>query len=269
MALPGILGRIVEQTREDVNARRSRVPRSTLEERARSRMGGRRGFRRHLERGPADPVRFICEIKKASPSRGVLDAALDPSRLAAAYREGGAAAVSVVTEPRFFAGDEAFAAAARKEAPRLPLLRKDFHVDELQVWEAAGGEWDALLFIAAALSPMQLKDYLDMAGGLALEHLVEVADVAEAETALKAGARVVGVNNRDLATFDVDLRRTETVLPLLREAGVVAVSESGIRNRDDVVRLERQGVHALLVGESLVTAPDPGVALRTLQGRSP
>jgi indole-3-glycerol phosphate synthase len=116
---------------------------------------------------------------------------------------------------------------------------------------------------------MQLKDYLDMAGGLALEHLVEVADVAEAETALKAGTRVVGVNNRDLATFDVDLRRTETVLPLLREAGVVAVSESGIRNRDDVVRLERQGVHALLVGESLVTAPDPGVALRTLQGRSP
>jgi indole-3-glycerol phosphate synthase len=263
MALPGILGAIVERTREDVAARRNRVSRSILEERARARKGTRRGFRRSLERG-SGPVRLICEIKKASPSRGVLRAALDPARLAAAYRDGGAAALSVVTEPHFFQGDAAFAEAARGEAPALPFLRKDFHVDELQIWEAAGGDWDALLLIAAALSPSQLKDYLDMANAFALDHLVEVANPAEAEIALRAGAQVVGVNNRDLTTFDVDLRRTEVVLPLLRDAGVVAVSESGIGNRDTVVHLERAGVDALLVGEALVTAEDPEAMLRTL-----
>lgn len=268
MALPGILGRIVERTREDVASRRSRVSRSVLEERARARTLGRRGFQRRLERGSGDPVRFICEIKKASPSKGLLDGGLDPARLAAAYREGGAAAISVVTEPHFFQGDEAFAEAARGEAPDVPLLRKDFHVDELQIWEAAGGEWDALLLIAAALSPTQLGDYLDMADAFALDHLVEAADPAEAEIALKAGARVVGVNNRNLTTFDVDLRRTELVLPLLREAGVVAVSESGIKGRDTVVHLERAGVDALLVGEALVTSGDPEETLRALRGES-
>jgi indole-3-glycerol phosphate synthase len=264
MALPGILGRIVERTLEDVASRRNRVAPSTLEERARIRAAGRRGFRRRLERGSGDPVRLICEIKKASPSKGVLAPGLDPARLAAAYRDGGAAAVSVVTEPHFFQGDAAFAEQARTQAPDLPFLRKDFHVDELQVWEAAGGDWDALLLIAAALAPSQLKDYLDMADAFALDHLVEVATPAEAEIALKAGARVVGVNNRDLATFDVDLRRTEVVLPLLREAGVVAVSESGITGRDSVIHLERAGVDALLVGEALVTAGDPEAALRVL-----
>jgi indole-3-glycerol phosphate synthase len=145
-------------------------------------------------------------------------------------------------------------------------LRKDFHVHELQILEAAAGEADALLLIVAALAPDQLKDYIDLARELGIEHLVEAGDPREAEAALKAGAKAIGVNNRDLSTFEVDVARTENVLPVLAGSGAVVVSESGIADRETVVRLERAGVDALLVGEALVTASDPGALLRLLRG---
>lgn len=264
MAASGILAAIVEKTLEDVHRRRHRVSKRELEEHARARSRTRRAWLPALERTGTEPIRFIAEIKKASPSRGVLSPDLDPARLAAIYREGGASAISVVTEPHFFAGEDAFLAGAREEAGALPILRKDFHVHELQVLESAAGLADALLLIAGVLAASQLRDYLDMADAFGLAHLVEVADRREAETALRAGARVVGVNNRDLSTFRVDPARTDHVLPVLREAGAVSVAESGIHDREIVLRFEEAGVHALLVGEALVTAGDPEGALRAL-----
>jgi indole-3-glycerol phosphate synthase len=263
----GILARIVERTLADVAARRTRVSRRDLEERGKERAGSRIDLEAALRRASsADPVRVVAEIKKASPSRGLLREDLDPAGLAAIYRDNGAAAVSVVTEPHFFRGEDAFLDSARRGAPGLPLLRKDFHVHELQILEAAAGESDAILLLASALEPSQLRDYLQAAGAFGLGHLVEVGNIREGEVALKAGARVLGVNNRDLATFHVDPSRTEAVFPLLREAGVVAVAESGIHDRDTVLRFERLGVDALLVGEALVTASDPGATLCELRG---
>ena len=264
--MAGILGAIVLRTLADVRARKGEVSQRDLEARARGRAGRRRAWEAALGRRAEEPIRFIAEIKKASPSRGVLREDLDPVKLAAAYRDGGAAAISVVTEPHFFSGEERFLEEARREAPDLPLLRKDFHVHELQLLEAAAGPANAALLIAAVLSQTQLKDFLDIAGAFALGHLVEVADLREAEMALKAGASVIGVNNRDLTTFQVDHARTQAVLPLLREANVIAVAESGIRDRDTVLRYEEWGVQALLVGEALVIAPDPGAMLKQLRG---
>lgn len=269
MAVTGILRRIVERTLEDVQARRSRVSRRDLEERAARRTGTRRDLAAVLLReGTTDPVRFICEIKRASPSRGVLHADLDAAAQAGIYAAGGAAAVSVVTEPHFFNGRDEDLALARRAAAIQPVLRKDFHVHELQVLEAAAGEADALLLLAGALDGSQLKDYLDIAAAFGLGHLVEAGDRKEAETAVRSGARVIGVNNRDLATFRVDPERTFAVLPVLREAGVVSVAESGIHDRETVLRFQEAGVDALLVGEALVTSPDPAAALRALRGIS-
>ena len=266
MAIPGILGTIVERTMTDVKARKAQMSRRELTERARQRSGRRDKWERALRRVAADPVRFIAEIKKASPSRGVLREDLDAAALATAYKEAGAAAISVVTEPHFFQGSDAFLEEAARHADGLPLLRKDFHVHELQLLEGAAGQAGALLLIAAVLSPTQLKDFLDVLGAFGVGHLVEVADTRETEMALKAGANVIGVNNRDLSTFEVNPERTQTVLPLLREAGVISIAESGIHDRQTVERYERWGVHALLVGEALVVAPDPRAMLKQLRG---
>jgi indole-3-glycerol phosphate synthase len=159
----GILGRIVARTLEDVRARNSRERRREMEAKAVDRRGGRVPFEAALRRDVGEPVRFICEVKQASPSRGVLNPDLDPRAQAAVYAENGASAVSVVTEPHFFAGEDSFLARARAGAGDVPLLRKDFHLHELQVLEAAAGEADALLLLASVLSPTQLRDYLDIA----------------------------------------------------------------------------------------------------------
>lgn len=267
MSLPGILGRIVDRTLIDVRARERQVSRADLEDAARARKGSRRSFADALRRPiDTDPVRFICEVKKASPSKGLLREHMDPEAVARSYGENGASAISVLTEPHFFLGSPECLDQARRGAPATPLLRKDFHVHELQILETAAGEADALLFLAVALEPLQLQDYLAMATALGLGHLVEVDSTRQAETALKAGARVIGINNRDLTTFEVDVARTERILPVFRGTATVSVAESGIQDRETVLRLERAGVHALLVGESLVRCADPGEKLRELRG---
>ena len=238
-----------------------------LESEAVARAGKRQEFAGALKRkGPGAPIRFICEIKRASPSKGVLNKDLDPAHQAALYRKGNAAAISVVTEPKFFEGSDEFLQEARNSAPELPLLRKDFHVHELQILEAAAGEADAVLLLANALSPRQLKDYLDMSREFQLDHLVEVGDLKEATVAIKAGAVVIGINNRDLTTFKVDTTRTGKILPVLLEAGVITVAESGIHDRETVLEFEHKGLDAVLIGEALITAVDPGQKLRELQG---
>lgn len=196
----------------------------------------------------------IAEVKRRSPSKGDLALGLDPATQAELYSAGGAAAVSVLTEPAFFGGSNDDLVAVREACP-LPVLRKDFTVSAAQVWEARAIGADAVLLIVAALTDDELLRFLGEAADAGLAALVEVHTGAEAERALAAGATLIGVNNRDLATFTVDLGTAERVAPLLD--GVVRVAESGIGDPQDAARMARAGYDAVLVGESLVRSEDP------------
>ncbi len=207
-------------------------------------------------------VAVIAEIKRRSPSKGPLAPQLEPALLAKAYAGGGAACLSVLTDPEFFGGSADDLAEARS-AMELPVLRKDFTVGPADVGDARLMGADAVLLIVAALSAAELGELLGTADSLGLDALVEVHDEAEAEVALAAGAEVIGVNQRDLVTFEVDTRRAVRVARCL-PGHVVRVAESGVRDRDDVRRLADAGFHAILVGEALVTAPDPGAAVAAL-----
>ncbi len=204
----------------------------------------------------------IAEVKRASPSKGALAPDLDPAQLARTYEEAGAAALSVLTDQEFFRGSPDDLAAART-ATALPVLRKDFTVGPADVLDARCMGADAVLLIAAALSPEEMGELAALAASIGLDALVEVHDEAEAERALTGGATLIGVNQRDLFTFDVDPARAVRVAAML-PAGVVRVAESGIRDGDDVRRLGQAGFDAVLVGEALVTSSDPGGTLRQL-----
>ncbi|MEE9202710.1 MAG: indole-3-glycerol phosphate synthase TrpC [Dehalococcoidia bacterium] len=208
------------------------------------------------------PFAIIAEIKRASPSKGWLRRELSPPELARSYERGGAAALSVLTEPRFFRGSPDDLVVARG-AVGLPVLCKDFVLDERQLYEARLWGADAVLLIAAILAPGELAHLIEVAHSLSMAALVEAHDQAEVEAALTAGARLVGVNNRNLTDFTVDLETTLRLRPLV-PPGVMVVSESGIRSAADLARLREAGVHAALVGESLVTSPDPEAQLREL-----
>lgn len=207
--------------------------------------------------------RIIAECKRRSPSRGILRGAYDAAAHAKAYEDGGAAAISVLTEPTFFDGDPRHLAAAR-EAVSIPILRKDFIVTGYQVVEAAVLGADAILLIVGALDDNELRALHDRADQLGLAALVEVHDEAELDRALAAGARIVGVNSRNLRTLSVDLGVTERLSHRIPD-GVVAVAESGIRSGEDMRRLTECGYDAFLIGERLIVEPDPGAALRALR----
>ncbi len=208
-------------------------------------------------------VSVVAEVKRASPSRGQLVADLDPAAVASAYQAGGAACLSVLTDVEFFGGSPADLVAAR-DATRLPLLRKDFTVGPADVCDARLMGADAVLLIAAALSPLELVELTALADRVGLDALVEVHDEEEAEAALTAGASLVGVNQRDLVSFEVDPSRAERIARAL-PAGVTRVAESGIRGPEDLPRLAAAGYDAVLVGESLVTARDPAAAVAALR----
>jgi indole-3-glycerol phosphate synthase len=224
-----------------------------------------RGFAAALRR-PGE-VAVIAEVKRASPSKGPLAPDLDPAATAAAYQRGGASALSVLTDEKFFSGSEEDLAAARR-ASDLPVLRKDFTVAPNDVYDARLMGADAVLLIAAALCEAELTSLVDLASSVRLDALVEVHDEDEAERALAAGATLVGVNQRDLETFRVDTARAERVAKVL-PASVTRVAESGIETRDDVRRLAGAGFDAVLVGEALVTSADPEGAVRALLSSSP
>jgi indole-3-glycerol phosphate synthase len=212
----------------------------------------------------AEGISLIAEMKRASPSRGPIRPGASVPEVARVYQEAGAAAMSVLTEPHHFGGSLDDLAAARA-ACDLPLLRKDFLVDEYQLLEARAAGADAVLLIAAALGQDRLAQLIAVASELGMDALVEVHDEDEVEAAVAAGAEVIGVNNRDLRSLEVDL---ETSFRLLADipAGTVVVAESGIRRRGDVARLEEAGVDAILVGEALMDAEDPVAAARALLG---
>jgi indole-3-glycerol phosphate synthase len=255
--VPDILARIVAVKREEAKLAQARL--AEWEQAAQQRMADRRDFRAALTgKQPA----VIAEIKKASPSKGVLAPDFAPARIAAAYDEGGAAALSVLTDEQFFQGGLHDLEAARAAAG-LPVLRKDFTIGAAQITEAAAHGADAILLIAAILSEREIRDFREAAARYQLSALVEVHNRRELDAAIGAGADLIGVNNRDLNTFEVTL---ETSLRLAEHmpAGVVRVSESGIHSAKDVATLRAAGFHAFLVGEHLMKSADPAAALRRL-----
>jgi indole-3-glycerol phosphate synthase len=255
-----VLGQILARKVTEVAERRRAVPESELAARAKD-APPPRPFEAALS-GPGGPVRIIAEVKRASPSAGEIAATLDAPAQARRYAEAGAAAISVLTDGPAFGGSLDDLRAVRA-AGETPLLRKDFVVDRYQLLEARAAGADAALLIVAALSEDGLRRLLDGCGELGLAALVEVHDEADADIALRTGARIVGVNNRNLKSFTVDLRTSERILPLL-PAGVKGVSESGVRTVEDAQRLRRAGATNLLVGEALVRAENPGALVREL-----
>jgi indole-3-glycerol phosphate synthase len=223
-----------------------------------------RGFEAALARRNGAPIRLIAEIKKASPSKGLIRADFDPVAIAKTYAAAGAHAVSVLTDRAFFQGDLAYLAAVRAAVP-LPILEKDFVVDEFQVYEARALGADAVLLIAAVLEDSQLREYAHLARELGLSALIEVHNEVELERVVDV-ATLIGINNRDLATFETDLATTERVLREVPDDDRVIVSESGILCRDDVWRLSDLGVDAVLIGETFMRAPAIDEKVRELMG---
>jgi indole-3-glycerol phosphate synthase len=258
------LARAVADARSDAERRAERLPLDVLRAAA-AELPPARGLRAAVRRGPDGP-RVIAEVKRRSPSKGDIRSDLDPAALAAAYAAGGASAVSVLTEPRHFAGSPDDLLAVRS-AVGLPVLRKDFVTTAYQVWEARAWGADAVLLIVAALDPPALGDLLGETSAAGLDALVEVHTVAEAEVAAAAGASLVGVNARDLTTLEVDPNRFAEVRQRL-PAGTVLVAESGISDRAGVQAAADAGADAVLVGEALVRSDDPTTALRILLGLS-
>jgi indole-3-glycerol phosphate synthase len=258
--VPDILARIVAKKREDL-ALAAPLPIDRWEADAARLLPHRRNFRQALaDRAPAPAV--IAEIKKASPSKGVLSQNFDPARIAADYARGGAAALSVLTDAPFFQGSLADLAAARAAAP-LPAIRKDFTIDRAQILEAAAHGADAILLIAAILTEREIRDFREEAARLQLSALVEVHNRAELDIAIAAGADLIGVNNRDLSTFHVTLQTSLDLVPYMPK-GALLVSESGIHSAADIALLRDAGYRAFLVGEHLMKSGDPAAALAQL-----
>jgi len=209
-------------------------------------------------------VRIIAEVKKASPSRGVFKADFSVESLVKAYTAAGASAISVVTEEDFFKGDLAWVSEIRKASP-LPVLRKDFVFDHFQVYETRGAGASAILLIAAMLKQDEMKSFLELAREVKLDALVEVHDEREVDEALEAGAEIIGVNNRDLKTFDVNLSTSFRLSRRIPDDRIFVV-ESGIRGRTEIDELLDAGADAFLIGESLITSSDPGASLQGLLG---
>jgi indole-3-glycerol phosphate synthase len=256
-AVPDILARIV--TQKEVELRNVSVSRSALERDAEALMATRRDFAAALH--SHDPA-IIAEIKKASPSKGILSTDFDPARTAVQYEHGGAAALSVLTDESFFRGSLADLQQARSSVT-IPVLRKDFTTSEYHVVEAAAHGADAILLIAAVLSQRQLRTFRELASQYGIASIVEVHDGDELHLAIESGAEIIGVNNRNLRTFQVSI---DTSLSLAKHmpAGVLTISESGIQSQAQLQELRSAGYNAFLIGEHLMRASDPEQALRTL-----
>jgi indole-3-glycerol phosphate synthase len=257
------LEQIVAYKKEEVERRKNETPERDIERQA-------------VEQAPpldflhslsGEGIRFICELKKASPSKGIICPGFDPAGTARSYQKGGAAAISVLTEEHYFKGSLAHIREVKEATDGLlPVLCKDFILDRYQVYEARAYGADAILLIAAVLRQEKLRELLLRSHALGMKCFVEAHDADEVGAGVDCGARVIGINNRDLMNFDVDLSVTERLRPLIPE-GRLVVAESGIKTRADVLRMQAAGVNAVLVGETLMTAPDPTARLRELNGK--
>jgi len=256
-----ILDRIVEARRESVAHRKRVLPEVALKIAVERKIPPPRDFVSALTR---NGINIIAELKKASPSKGLLREEYAPAVLASALESAGAAALSVLTEEDFFHGS----LGDLKEASRvtkIPILRKDFIIDPWQVWEARAAGADSFLLIAAILSDSTLRELLVLSRSLKMEPLVEVHERAELDRVIAAGAKIIGVNNRDLRDFQVHIETSLSLIEMIPE-DCIAVSESGLRTHEDIERLRRAGFDAFLIGEHLMKEADPGSALRALRG---
>ena len=262
MSTPTVLKRILQRKREEVEERRRRITLTDLESTITS-IPPCRGFARAVEsRVRIRQSAVIAEIKKASPSKGVIRAAFDPEEIARDYARGGATCLSVLTDIDFFQGCDEYLQIAR-QACTMPVLRKDFIIDPYQVLETRAMGADCILLIVSALSGQQLKELYDLAEELGLDVLVEVHDRDELAEGLQVGPTLLGINNRDLHTFQTSLSTTITLLDEI-SGNPLVVTESGIHTRDDVHRMHEKGVYAFLVGEAFMKAESPGEKLREL-----
>jgi indole-3-glycerol phosphate synthase len=259
--IPAVLQEILEHKQREIAEAKHRYPEDELRERAQIAPPAR-DFAAALRRGGDERPRVIAEVKRASPSAGTIRADADPGAIAVEYEAAGAAAISVLTDRRFFDGDLLHLVAVRSRVG-VPVLRKDFIIDSYQIVEARAAGADAILLIAAALEDDDLVALHNEASKLGLHVLVEVHDASEAERAVIAGAKIIGVNHRDLRTMKMDMSLFARLRPALPDTSIT-VAESGIRTADDVRRLAEAGADAILVGERLMREPSPGAALREL-----
>lgn len=258
-----ILEEIAVKTRERIEEEKRKLPLKELKAQVRD-MDCDTGF--PFEKALArEGISFICEVKKASPSKGVIAEHFPYVEIAAEYERAGADAISVLTEPFYFQGSGEYLTSIRREVD-IPLLRKDFTVDEYMLYEAKKLGADAVLLICAILSPAQLSEYAGIARELGLSALMEAHDEAEVETALSAGAQIIGVNNRNLKDFSVDIENSVRLRSLVPRE-ILFVSESGMKTRKDIARLEENGTNAVLIGETFMRSGDKAAMLRELRGR--
>jgi indole-3-glycerol phosphate synthase len=260
MREPTILDTIIAHKQEEVRERQSRLPLADLVAHAQD--APPRDFLGALQQPKQSRVSLIAEVKKASPSAGVIRPDFNPVQIARIYEESGAACLSVLTDEKFFQGHDDYLKAVR-EAVALPIIRKDFIVNEWQIYESRWLGADAILLIVAALTPVQIAEYATLARELNMTALVEVHTEAEMEIALNSGAQLIGINSRDLNTFVTDLGTVERLAAMV-PSDVTLVAESGLKTAADVKRVAEAGAKAILVGETLMRASDIGAAVREL-----
>jgi len=254
-----ILTRIIAAKRERLERSKQRVPETIVKHMA-SQAPAAPSFKEALQN--SKPVRIIAEVKKASPSKGVFSSSFSVSELARTYADTGATAISVVTEEDFFQGNLGWIGEIRS-LTMLPVLRKDFVYDPYQIYETRAAKASAILLIAAMLQPAELRSFVQLSGEVGLDALVEVHDETELGEALEAGAEIIGVNNRNLKTFNVDVETSRRLGKLIPEEKLFVV-ESGIRDRGDITGLLDSGADAFLIGETLIAAANPGETLKGL-----
>ncbi len=258
-----ILDEIIRKTKEDLELRKQTYTMDWLGRSLAYNPFMPRDVKPYLQATPQNPYRMIAEVKKASPSKGIIKEDFDPLMIAKAYELGGADAISVLTEPHFFKGDLEYLTQIRRYVP-TPLLRKDFIIDEYQILEALVYGADFILLIAKALSKQELKKLLEYALRLGLEVLVEIHDKDDLIKAIFAGANIIGINHRNLETFEMDMSLTEKLMPLIPN-GKIIVAESGLKDKETIVHLSKVGADAFLIGEYFMREADIEASLRALK----
>lgn len=261
--MEGLLARILENKKKELAEDRVRLPLKEIKTRLRD-MEPPRNFHASISPIKDRTVKLIAEIKKRSPVKGLLIEDLKPDDLARRYEEAGASAISVITERRFFSGEPGYINMA-KRVTKIPVLRKDFILEDYQIYESRYIGADAILLIASIVEPSALSDFIELSSEIGMSSLVEIHNERELEGALKADAEIIGINNRDLTTFKIDINTTFRIMKVVPE-GKIVVSESGIDSRDSVQRLADAGIHAILVGESIVTSKNVGEKIKELLG---
>ena len=254
-----ILAKIVEEKRKEIERAERRISLNDLKDRART-VSGKSTFKKYISR--KGRINLIAEIKKSSPSKGIIRSDFDPTKIALTYQASGASAISVLTDERFFDGKLEYLRLVKSRVT-IPVLRKDFLISEYQVYESAVNGADAILLIAGILTPEELNRYFGIAKELGMDALVEVHNEEDVEKALASPAVIIGINNRELSTFNVDIATTQRIIRLIPENKVI-VSESGIETYEQVMFLKSLGVNAVLIGETFMRAEDIGAKVREL-----